>query len=417
MGSEDNPDAMADQLRETREELAKVMEANDKLKEKYDDVVDINERWRGQYEEMQGQLRQARTDGYNEGRVEAIEGHGRERVRSVTTKKYPVMKPKGFTLGRDNFRTYLAGFKIFVNACAIPREDIVDLLMTYLGPKAQRRVETLRLTSCDKEDVEECYEKIANVLSEVHSKAEFRRKLFDTRQAEGETISDFASRVMELADQAYKTPEEENIKNTMALDVFTAGVARDEIGIELIKEDVSDFDTALKRAMKLDGILASREPKVKGSDDTLFQVMDEGEEEGLRGSQSQAQGNKAPCYTCGQPGHYSRDCRIPPSCFQCGKTGHIARECNQRPRGDRSGRWGQSYGRRDRSNSSSGMRCYSCNQVGHRADQCFTCYKCGKQGHKSNACRGLQPNSGGHEKVQARLQTLRMRGRNSGPLN
>ena len=61
----------------------------------------------------------------------------------------------------------------------------------------------LRLTPGVKLDLEECYKKIGQVLSEVHSKAESRKKLFQVKQTDGEAISDFASRVFELAEQAY----------------------------------------------------------------------------------------------------------------------------------------------------------------------------------------------------------------------
>ena len=83
---------------------------------------------------------QIREDGFNAGKVEATEEMMRiwreqreevEKVRQAEGKKrYPVLKPRMFCLGRDNFRTFLRGLKIFANAADIRNEDLVDLMMT-----------------------------------------------------------------------------------------------------------------------------------------------------------------------------------------------------------------------------------------------------------------------------------------------
>ena len=210
MGDEEPREDLQGRLDELAADLEQALVANEILKDQNDTL-----------RAMQDQIRE---EGFNAGKIEATDKmmgawrQQREEVEEVRQaegkKRYPVLKPHIFCVGRDNFRTFLSGFRIFANAADVRNEDVVDLMMTYLDTRAQRRVETLKLSPEEKRDAERCFERITEVLTEVQSKAEYRRRLFQMQQMEDETITDFAVRVTEMADAAF-SPEEEHIKSTI----------------------------------------------------------------------------------------------------------------------------------------------------------------------------------------------------------
>ena len=61
-------------------------------------------------------------------------------------------------------------------------------------------------------------------------------------------------------------------------------------------------------------------------------------------------GNNSGCFTCKQPGHFSRECpeKSGMKCFNCDQTGHMSRECPEKS-----------------SSGATGSGCYNCNKPGH----------------------------------------------------
>jgi hypothetical protein len=65
----------------------------------------------------------------------------------------------------------------------------------------------------------------------------------------------------------------------------------------------------------------------------------------------------APCYQCGGPNHYARDCQAQAiKCYACGKLGHISRDCNAPNGGPLT--------------DGSAKTCYRCGEAGHISREC-----------------------------------------------
>ena len=73
----------------------------------------------------------------------------------------------------------------------------------------------------------------------------------------------------------------------------------------------------------------------------------------------------AMCMTCGEVGHFSRNCSVPQTCYICRGVGHLAKHCPN-------------------------MRCHKCMSTGHFARNCpskqLVCRLCRCSGHKAAEC-------------------------------
>ena len=169
-----------------------------------------------------------------------------------------------------------------------------------------------------------------------------RRQLSFLRQAEGESLEDYADRVLAKVSEAYPGVDEE-IEQDLAKEAFLKGCQNHSAAYATAEKDPSTLQDTLEevhssavnlKAFGRGSVLTRRVSFVGEEDDGEMENTQANEEfrkkqyeqhRSARGKSVSA--NSVRCYKCGGYGHMARKCRKELRCFSCGKTGHMRSEC------------------------------------------------------------------------------------------
>ena len=172
-----------------------------------------------------------------------------------------------------------------------------------------------------------------------------RRQLSFLRQEEGESLEDYADRVLTKVSEAYPGVDEE-IEQDLAKEAFLKGCQNHSAAYAAAEKDPSTLQDTLEevhrsavnlKAFGRGSVLTRRVSFVGEEDDGEMENTQANEEfkkkqyeqhRSARGKSVSA--NSVRCYKCGGYGHIARKCRKELRCFSCGKTGHIRSECPKR---------------------------------------------------------------------------------------
>ena len=199
------------------------------------------------------ELDTAYKKGLGQGKLEII-----DKWDGTARSEMPLRKPEIYRHG-NNFKRWLKSFTIFVNAARMPENKRIDCLLTFLDEVSQSKVETIKLTKTQKMDFESSIEKIARAIEGVNFKSEWRQKLFNCVQLENESVTEFMTRLTDLAERCYGI-EESDIKSQILLDCFLTGIRSNQISFEIIKNNIDDYTKAYQMALDLEGINNARKP-------------------------------------------------------------------------------------------------------------------------------------------------------------
>ena len=380
-------DKLKESMEETLRKNASLKKHADELADKNQDLAYTQKRLSEQCDQLNDALEEERKAQLrNHEKIDEAYDHGRQKAKLELLEKWdgftnrgkeiPLRKPDIFRHG-GNFKRWLKNFNHFANASKIPESKKLDVLFTYLDQTCQSKVETLKLDRIQKSDFDNCCEKITRAIEGTNSKSEWRTKLFAAKQEASESITDFVTRLNDMADRCYGA-EESTIKSQILLDCFLSGLASEQICFEILKSDPDDYTKAYGQALDLEAIHALRKMKpkqdvkqVKFNDDEMeiFAVQNYNRQSDQRANpnhQNAYQNNQGVnmqndsisrsnqpnnrndfnqrnnpqrntrrdkyCSICHYNNHSNEECffRQVPICMFCGRKGHVIKDCYTR---------------------------------------------------------------------------------------
>ena len=291
---------------------------------------------------------------------------------SSSTSRYSYLaRPQLFKAG-DDISLFFDRFDQFVKLSNI-RDGNLDLYMLSLikDDNMYRKLKAVSLTFNQKSDVGLLIKAFEESLFPATETRILRSTLSTTKQKSGESATDFAIRIEVLASKAYSNME---LREEACLSAFLTGFENVQVRQKLLEADVDSFECATRMAVKLERIteaLANGKSSCEDSDFTVLKinnnshpappnptVQQQPQAELPNQYNDRFRGNQRPA----NDRSVSDIPSTPITCYSCNQPGHKSNNCPNR-------RNQVSY-RRDNSSNQSHITCYYCNNKGHYASSC-----------------------------------------------
>jgi hypothetical protein len=169
----------------------------------------------------------------------------------------PIRPPPVYTV-TDDFDRWCGRFEFFADGAELRGEKKVRCLITNLDSAAYREFELLGLTQVQLSDYETVKAALSQRFKKNHSSMELRIRFKQRRQQENESVSDFASAVIELCNRAHADMSVD-ARLRAARDQFMEGLRDPTIQDRVTFDNPATLDEARRIARQMEANLKCQE--------------------------------------------------------------------------------------------------------------------------------------------------------------
>ena len=132
------------------------------------------------------------------------------------------------------------------------------------------------------------------------------------KQKQGESIQNYSERILSLAEGAYNNQGDDAVERQL-IDIFVDGLTNDQLKMKILREEPNTLQGAVATATNEQNLRARVQMSHQGSNVPTPMEADHSQGQQYKFNRfkkiNSTQNMPSRCWTCGQMGHISRDCR------------------------------------------------------------------------------------------------------------
>ena len=259
----------------------------------------------------------------------------------------------------DDFCTFLLRFEQYIMLGNV--KDNLDFRLSSLieDDAMFKKVRNMRLSMGEKLDVSLLVQAVRRELYPATDARILRTTFHKMGQKSGESVEQYAQRVMDEAEKIYPDTTE---REGAAITALISGISDLDIKRRLLaSKDSESFVSMTRLAVQEEHISTALE--LPRDSQTTPEFYDTAPLFGL-GREENEESGIVNCQKCGRRGHKAETCWSGVKCQLCDRMGHVARVCNfERTQSSTANQSG--YTRNNQQRARSPVTCYNCGVVGH----------------------------------------------------